>query len=246
MVLTLTLLIIAPGIAISQEVHYVFQEYTPANYLDKQGRPAGFFVDIMHEAIENRLGLNLQISIFPWRRCQVLVEQGKADLMTTVPTPARLEYAKLVNVPIWIKQYRIYTYQNHPRMHKMQGIRSIAEILQEHFTVISYIGNSWATTNLEGIGIPLLKATSVDGMYRMLVARRGDIFVDDPVLVANSLPATGLENQIVLTQGCIEESAFYPLVSKRSHFAARTEDFAKVLQEMWDDGTIDAIMKPYL
>jgi polar amino acid transport system substrate-binding protein len=148
-VLILILLTLLPDLALSQEVHYVFQEYWPANYLDNQGQPAGFFVDIIREAVENRLGLSLRISVLPWMRCQALVKQGEADLMTTIPTPARLEYARLVNAPIWIKQYRIYTYLDHPRIHEMHDIRSIAEILQARFTVISYIGNSWANTRLE-------------------------------------------------------------------------------------------------
>jgi polar amino acid transport system substrate-binding protein len=241
----LCLLILIPGTAISQEVHYVFQEYRPANYLDKTGQPAGFFVDIIREAVENRLGLELRISVFPWVRCQALVRQGEADLMTTIPTPARLEYAELVRVPIWIKQYRIYTYLDHPRIHEMHDIRSIAEILQARFTVISYIGNSWSRTSLKDIGIPVLEATSVEGMYRMLYARRGDILVDDPLLVTDSLRAAGLERWIIITNGLVEESSFYPLISKRSYLAARAEEFAAALQAMWDDGTISAIMERY-
>ena len=241
----LCLLILCPGMAISQAVHYVFQEYRPANFLDETGQPAGFFVDIIREAVENRLGLDLRISVFPWVRCQALVRQGEADLMTTIPTPGRLEYADLVNVPIWIKQYRLYTYRNHPRVPEMHGIRSLEEIRKARFTVISYIGNNWAKTNLEDIGVPVLDATSVEGMYRMLIARRGDIIVDDPILVRDSLNAAGLENRIVLTEGLVESSAFYPMISKQSDLSARTEEFADALQAMWEDGSIESIMDRY-
>lgn len=244
-VLILYLLTQALSWALSQEVHYVFQEYQPANYLDEQGQPTGFFVDIIREAVENRLGLSLRISVLPWMRCQTLIEQGEADLMTTIPTPARMEYARLVSVPIWIKQYRIYTYLDHPRINEMHDIRSITEILQKGFTVISYIGNSWSKTSLNDIGIPVQNATSVEGMYRMLFARRGDILVDDPVLVSNSLRAVGLESQIIITDGLVEKSAFYPLISKRSYLAARADDFAAALQSMRNDGTIAAIMERY-
>lgn len=243
--LILCFLILAPDLALSQVVHYVFQEYPPANYLDNDDQPVGFFVDIIREAVENRLGYNLRISVFPWMRCQVLVRQGKADLMTTIPTPARLEYTRLIPVPIWVKQYRIYTYRGHPRREEMNEIRNIAEILESRLTVISYIGNSWAKTNLEHIGIQVLDATTVEGMYRMLIARRGDIIIDDPMLVTNSLITAGLENQIVSTGGMVEEEAFYPMVSRQSSLATHTEDFAAVLQDMWDDGTIEAIMETY-
>ncbi|WP_321992547.1 transporter substrate-binding domain-containing protein [Marispirochaeta aestuarii] len=241
----LCLLILCPGMAISQAVHYVFQEYRPANFLDETGQPAGFFVDIIREAVENRLGLDLRISVFPWVRCQALVRQGEADLMTTIPTPGRLEYADLVNVPIWIKQYRLYTYRDHPRVPEMHGIRSLEEIRKARFTVISYIGNNWAKTNLEDIGVPVLDATSVEGMYRMLIARRGDIIVDDPILVRDSLNAAGLENRIVLTEGLVESSTFYPMISKQSDLSARTEEFADALQAMWEDGSIESIMDRY-
>jgi ABC-type amino acid transport substrate-binding protein len=82
-------------------------------------------------------------------------------------------------------------------------------------------------------------------MYRMLIARRGDIIVDDPILVRDNLNSAGLENRIVLTEGLVESSAFYPMISKQSDLSARTDEFAAAVQAMWDDGSIASIMERY-
>ena len=229
----------------AEPLRYVFTQYKPANFIDYQGKPSGFFVEIIREALENRLGVELEMKVYPWKRCQAMVVNGKADMITTIPTEGRLDYTVLVNSPIWIKRYMLYTYADHPNLKRMNKIKGVEDLQKENFAVISYIGNNWSKTELEDKGVRVMNAPTVESMYRMLSGKRGDLLVEDPVLVAPTLAALGFAGQIVQTQGIIGESRFYPLIGKKSPFAALAPKFERVLREMWDDGTIARIMAAY-
>ncbi len=79
----------------------------------------------------------------------------------------------------------------------------------------------------------------------MLSAKRGDILVEDPILVYPSLYSLGLMEQIIRTRGVIDESRFFPLIGKKSYFTSIIPRFRQVLQDMWEDGTIHRIMAAY-
>lgn len=244
-VLLMYLILCAPLADLSaQAVTYVYTEYYPANYLDSEGKPAGFFVEIVTEAF-TRLGVPVLIKVYPWRRCQSLVESGKADLITTIPTNQRLAYSIPVKTPIWIKQYRIYTWAEHPEAARMDTVTGLLDLGRLGLTVISYLGNSWSDTALKGKGITVVDATSVEGMFKMLQARRGDIVIDDPILVDPALKALELDGKIVPTKGVVEESSFHLLISRKSPYVILTEDLDRTLTEMWTDGTIPRILERY-
>lgn len=229
----------------AEPLKYVFTEYFPANYLDEEGNPAGFFVDIVYEALTNRLGIELSIQVLPWRRCQSLVANGEADLLTTIPTEERLSYAIQTVAPIWVKKYQIYTWYDHPDVEKMNTIKTIENIGDHSFVIISYLGNSWAQDKLLNKGLKVVFANTVDNMYRMLTARRGDLIIDDSILVDPALKRLGFENTIIKTSGIVEQSSFHILIGKKSSYIDIVDTVDMTLNDMWKDGTINLILEKY-
>ncbi|NLI82032.1 MAG: amino acid ABC transporter substrate-binding protein [Deltaproteobacteria bacterium] len=228
-----------------ETLKYVFTHYPPANYRSHDGEYRGFLVDIVREAITKRLGIPLSIAIFPWKRCQMLVEEGEADMLTTIPTPERSVFTVTPQRPIWVKEWRIHTYEGHPQRQSFDAMSSIGDLKSHGVTVISYIGNGWSKTHLEDAGIRIFNATMVDGMYRMLAAKRGDILLEDGILAAPALKHLGLEDKVVPTQGVVATSDFHMLIGKRSPFAGIVPRLETVIKEMWEDGSIERIVAQY-
>lgn len=191
------------------------------------------------------MGISVEIEVFPWRRCQTLVQNGEADMITTIPTAERCSYTVSTKTPLWIKRYHLYTRKDYPETGTMNSISSIEDIALHKFSAISYLGNSWSQDNLEQRGIPVIYATSVEGMYRMLTAKRGDMLIDDPVLVDPALKNFGYENIILMTSGVVAESSFHPMLGKKSIFIDRVDELDATLGEMWKDGTIEKILETY-
>jgi ABC-type amino acid transport substrate-binding protein/anti-sigma regulatory factor (Ser/Thr protein kinase) len=56
------------------------QNYPPFEYLDEEGNPAGFNVDLI-QAIAREMDLNVEIRLGPWTGITTMLEQGEIDLI---------------------------------------------------------------------------------------------------------------------------------------------------------------------
>ncbi|MFN2312165.1 MAG: transporter substrate-binding domain-containing protein [Spirochaetia bacterium] len=54
--------------------------YPPFEYLDNEGNPAGYNVDMIH-AIAREMGLNVEIRLGPWTQITTMLEHGEIDLI---------------------------------------------------------------------------------------------------------------------------------------------------------------------
>jgi polar amino acid transport system substrate-binding protein len=223
----------------------VYTEYAPANFFDKKDGHTGFFIDIARELFERRLGIRLEFSVYPWARCQAMLERGEADFIMTIPTEERKRYAQEVPTPIWTKQYKIVTTRDNPKRDQVNDIRTKESLIASKFSVVSYLGNNWAKEQLEAFGVPLITAPTVEGMYSMIVAKRGDLIVEDSLLAQTYITAHGLDDQLIITSGVIDESPFHILLGRKSPLMNSFPEISKALREMKRDGTIEGIMAYY-
>ncbi len=232
-------------LAAEKPVLCVYTEYNPANFADEEGNHTGFFVDIARELFERRLGYRLEFRIYPWARCQTMLERGEADFIMTIPTDERLKYSRSVLTPILMKQYRIVTLRDHPRMKAIESIRSRNDLAASGFSVLSYLGHNWSKERLEAIGIPVINAPTVDGMYNMLLAKRGDILVEDTLLAQTFILVHKLQERLIITGGIVDESTFHILIGEKSQLIKSFSRISDALREMKADGTIDHITSQY-
>ena len=224
---------------------WVFTNYPPANYQNADGHYTGFLHDIVVDVFEKRLGVTVNIATFPWKRCQSMVKNGSADLMVTIPTPERLEYCVTHDNPIWTKRRILFTYGGHPRIDSINRISGLSEIKGGGYTVISYIGNGWVQDTLQSKGVPVLYATTVEGMFRMLSGKRGDLIVEEKSLALPLIKKLGFSNTIVETDGVASESGFHILISKKSVYAKMISRINLEIEKMRKSGEIDRIIDRY-
>ncbi|MBB6480669.1 substrate-binding periplasmic protein [Spirochaeta isovalerica] len=229
-----------------ETIQWVFTDYEPANFVDEKGNYAGFLYEITIEALENRMGIPVKISIYPWPRCQHLVKEGDCDIMITIPTRERLEYTIPTELPVWIKRRLIYTYINHEELETINRLDGFSDIKMAGYSVISYIGNDWIKEYVvDDFHIPVEYAKTVEGMYRMLSAKRGDLVIEEKSIAHSNIKNLGLTELIVETEGVANESHFHLLISKQSSFRNIISELNSVLNDMWEDGTIQKILSKY-
>ncbi len=174
-----------------------------------------------------------------------MIKDGSADIMVTIPTPERREYALTHNRPVWTKRRIIYTYHGHPRIHDIQLIKGLGAIKSGGYRVIFYLGNGWVEKEVQDKGILVDYATNVDGMYRMLAAKRGDLIVEEKSLAAPRIAEQSLSESIVETKGVGSESGFHILISKKSPLAALISRVDHEVETMRASGEIDRIINHY-
>ena len=226
-------------------VKWVFTDYPPANFKMDSGRYTGFLHDMVVELFQERLGLRVDIARFPWKRCQLMVKNGEADIMVTIPTPERLEYTVTHERPIWIKRRILYTYDGHPRIKEIQQINGIKAIKDGGYRVLSYLGNGWAEKEVRDYGIPVVFSSTVAGMYRMLAAKRGDLIIEEKDLAIPQISNQELSGKIRATAGIGSESGFHILVSKKSPHAPLISTLDREVEAMRNKGRLDQILDQY-
>lgn len=206
---------------------------------------AGFFYDIITEAVEKRLGVPLVWTAYPWIRCQENVKSGVDDAILTVPTEERARYTVTHDKPFYIKELHVFTAADHPRLNDITAIETIADIKRLGLSVVTYSGNGWHKSMIESRGIQTYETPYLQNVWRMLVKKRADLVIEWPPGALPDLLRLGLDTDVVDTGAVLSSMRFHLLIRKGSVHTAILDRFDATIAAMQRDGTIDAILRRY-
>lgn len=184
-------------------------------------------------------------TLLPWKRCQVYVSSGKFDAMITVPTKERLAYALTHKTPFYLKKMVLFTYSGHPRMEEIRKVKSLDDIREHGFSVVTYSGNGWHKKNVASRKIETLEVSQVHLVWKMLAARRADLVIEWPVGAYAGMDKTGVREKIVETPVNVSAMKFHLMISKKSKFTRILPEFDRIIHKMREDGTMQRIVSAY-
>ncbi|AMK11094.1 substrate-binding periplasmic protein [Pseudodesulfovibrio indicus] len=222
-----------------------YPDYWPFFSRNEDGIMQGFFYDIVSEAL-NRMGIGSEWRDYPWSRCQALVQSGEADAMVTVPTAERLVYTATHADPFYLKKLKVFTYAGNPRLDEIRRIKSIDDIFDLGLTVVTYHGNGWNDKYIRSRGIKTYESPRIKNIWLMLANQRGDIAIEWPMAAWPLIDEGGVSKAIVETDVSLEAMPFHLLVSRRSPYAARMDEFNEFIKKMQAEGRIDRIISKYV
>lgn len=222
-----------------------FPEFPPFHWHVADGRVKGIFHDMLVEALEKRMGLQLTWTSYPWMRCQENLKNGVDDAIITVPTKERGVYTLTHSRPFFEKPLHVYTAADHPRLADIMRITSLADIKQLELSVITYIGNGWHNDNVRSLGIATLESPYLANVWPMLSQRRGDLVIEWPLGAQPELQRLGLEDSIVDTGIVPAKMPFFLLIRKDSVHTRILDRFEATIEEMHGDGSTLAVLQRY-
>ena len=203
----------------------------------------GIYVDVLTEALQDRLGIPVRFIYYPWKRAQLLVENGRYDGFVTLVTPARLEYTDACRVPVVVATMGIFTYANHPRFKEMETIRAVPDLAGYRLT--TYLGHGWAKKHLDGYNVDY-SGVDVKSVLRMIAAQRGDLTVEPVEVVLYNLKTLGLKNKVVQVPGVFfGRLEFKLMIGKQSPYNDIIPKVDRALTDMGKDGSLQAIYDRY-
>jgi len=224
------------------------EDYEPYIYVSKDQQIKGFYRDIMVEVF-NRMEIPLKYAVYPWTRTQWLVKNGEADAMISIPTQKRSVFLSSTDPVIYLK-FHVFARSDNPKIKQIMAIESIKDI--ESFNIIDYIGNGWTEKNFKGFTVH--KAPSFTNAILMLAGNRGDVFIDDSIVVKYAIkkliknpvnPISGLKT-VVKTPLPLEVIPYSLLIRKDSKYISIIPKFNKILKEIRRDGTYERILNQYI
>ena len=220
----------------------VYDTFAP--YIDNVNDKAeGLYVDVLTEALENRLGVPVRFEWQPWSRAQFSVEKGYADAMVTVVTPARLAYAETSKEPVAASETVLFTRADHPRFEQMKEIRSRRDL--GDYRILTYLGDGWAKEFLSEFEVDF-GARDFSHVLEKLERGRGDLFLQGRKVVQHYISELQQDVPIVQVPGVeLDRIEFHLLIGKSSPFLPLLPRIDQVLREMRTDGTIEDIRKKH-
>ncbi len=220
-------------------------EWKPYTYTDANGQSVGIFVDVMKEIFEKRLSIKVVARNRPWKRAQLEVRDGDADVIITVPTQERLDYAQKSKSVVFPLYQSLFTYNNHPKLIEIQNIKTIEDILRLKLKAVSNLGNSWHKKNIQMLGVPTKLVSEDEKMIKILAHQRADILIDETIAINISINENGLNDKIVQTTVRYGPANFHLLMSKKSKFIKLMPKIDQIIFSLVEDGTFSKIPARY-
>jgi polar amino acid transport system substrate-binding protein len=185
-------------------------EYAPYSYT-QNGKAAGIEVDVASQLFTQHFKLPVQHTIFPWSRAQAKVESGEFDAMFAVPTQERLRYAVASKQAVYHWYVCFFVRKDDHRLDQVHSIEGL-----KPFKIGVQLGNSWAKEQLKEHNVNYIPAPS--SLPAMLLAKRFDVVILDPYVMANLLQNSPLKNQIEELPQHIDQANIHFMMSLRSPF----------------------------
>ncbi len=226
------------------------ENYKPLIYRSKNGKPAGIFNDILTE-IFKRLNIPLKKAVYPWKRAQKLVKEGKADGMVTVYTKERQKFM-LATAPIWYINETLFFRRDNPNACKLLRVNSFNEL--KNFIIVETLGSGWSKEQFEKFGIKkVIWVPNTESAFNMLAKKRADVYI-----TSNSYALEFLKNKKNISNPLYKDYEeivgitppfiklpFRLLIRKDSPYAKLIPKINKILKEMRKDGTYQKIANKY-
>lgn len=224
------------------------ENYEPYIYAAENQQVKGLYRDLMVEVFD-RMEIPLKYAVYPWKRTQFLVKNGRADAMISIATPKRLVFLSATD-PVIHLNFHVFAKSDNPRINEIMAIESFEDL--KGFDILNYLGNGWAEKKFKGLTV--YTAPKFTSAILMLAANRGDVLVDDSIVVKYAIKellkdpvnfVLGLKS-VVENQHTFETIPYSLLIRKDSKYHSIIPKFNKALREIRRDGTYDKILNQYI
>lgn len=227
--------------ASAEPIKFVYHEaFRPCSWKENNTMK-GILIDVINEAVVNRMNLEVTHEGLPWKRAQSHVQKGKADAFITVPTTARLAYTIKNTEPVININLSIVTRKDHPKLKQMKSITTIEQL--KNYSLTNYLGNGWAKQNLNHLKVHCLP--TIDLLFPFLIAGRADIAIISDKLSKYEIKRLGYEKKLAVLPNAIASVPFHLCIRKTSEHTSILKRFDSVIKEMTADGTLQKIEAAY-
>lgn len=205
-----------------------FETYSPLSYVEG-GALKGILVDLLNEVLGKRLGQPLQHEGYPWPRAQALVQRGECDAICSIATPERLAYAVAAEEPVLSAPTCIFVRADHPQLPALAQARNLEELRALKPAVLSYSANGWAKSRLSEFNVQW--GGDFNSALKMLLARRGDIMVENALVMQHSLKRLSGGELIRMLPNRMDQANFQLMIGKLSPHLGLLPEFSKAMAQ---------------
>ncbi len=217
-----------------------YSNYPPFSWIE-DGQMKGILIDVLTEAIQNRMNIPVTHEGYPWARAQYMVKTNKADAFATVPTEERRSYTEISSEPVIQITFTIFLSKNSKMIDDLKKVENVSELAD--FCHVQYIGSGWAKQNLKDMDVywtPVLEKALL-----LIAENRFDVFIDTSQVIRFNIKKLGYQDRIIELPNIIDSNSFNLCIGKDSPFVNILPEFNKTIIEMREDGSLQEIYNRY-
>ncbi len=194
------------------------------------------FVDII---LGEKLGLKVNHEVCPWKRCQLLVKEGKKDGFFTVATHKRAEYTIKSSIPFYETQFVIHTSKLNPHLERLKAVRSLEDLEKMHdLAHIHMLGSGWheqALKNMKNVKT-IVDSAAIPTMLKLL---RADVYIEHSAMLRYQANEKGILTELLsLDENPIINLGWYIFISKKSKHQPLMPKINKMLETLQASGEL--------
>lgn len=217
-----------------------YENFQPYSW-NENGNSKGILIDVLTEAIQNRLGIQIIHESLPWERAQKMVMDGNADAFSTVPTPWRLGFTKASQETVVHVTFSKFVWKGNPRNKTLRDVRRACEL--KDYSMGGYLGSGWSKKNLANMNVQWVP--HMQNALQMLAAKRFDVFIDVTRSVRHYATQLELWDRIEELPFVIDKMDFKLFIGNKSYYKDILPHFDQAMRDMRQDGTLQRIFEKY-
>lgn len=216
------------------------EPWIPFFKADQNGSAEGYMHELLVELLENQMGYEIKYLTRPWRRAQMEVKQGNADLMLTVATDARKQYTLVSDQALMNLSLTFYVHSNHPKMSEIEHIYNVEQIRDAGLRLVTNFGNGWYEQNVLSKGVKTQFVLDEKAILFFVAGKRADGFIENEVSMEYLMERYNMNHRLVKTDLHFGPIPFHLLLSKKS---TRPELLDEINQALSDPSVVTALNK---
>ncbi len=142
--------------------------YPPYEYLDNDGRPAGYNVDLIR-AVAEAMGLEIEIDLGPWHEVRAELEAGKIDALAGMYYSSRRDRLVDFSTPHMIVSHAVFVRKGSP-VRSLEDARGAEILVQEGDIAHDFIV-------AKGVSERIVTVEDQEAALRLLASGQGDCAV---------------------------------------------------------------------
>ena len=241
--LLLSLASVSNGVSARDEIlYYAAPHFPPWDINPNETASSGINVDVIR-SIANDLGLRAQPIVCPWKRCLVLLEQGKIDMAGTVgKKPERERYLQFIE-PSYAKtpDQVFYLPQTSPiELNAYRDLYQFDRIGIERGARVSPRFDQDTRLMKEELA-------RLDQLLNMLDKNRLDVVVGNEMVMDYMIKEMGLQDRFRKAPfKFTSRGGEYLTISKKSPHAKRFHEIGEIIRKMKENGQIETVIEHYI
>ena len=172
----------------------------------------GLRVDVVN-LIAEIAQIPVRHEVFPWARCQSMVQQSEADLLCCAPIEQRQKYALFSAKPIIPSTVHAFYLRNSPDAKALSKVTSAADLVGRN--AVTYLGNETAQVAFNNKGLRFLPTAELS--MRAVLAGRADVWIESPIFGNWLLRREKLASEFASVQLAIRGSYDFHLGLRRDY-----------------------------